>query len=164
MDNYFEAIENLEKELYFLSTGEKQFYKCSYYWNNRNIIIGKMENIFYRVIKKGTDEDKRKIINKMCELFFTLNVKLYKEYMLKNEKVFENFYHMEYLIFPISIKEFTYKNKKIIIEYYLLGEKVYTDKKNFLYGVLYYSSNLFTNDLPFGYHGDLVVGRQSDYF
>ncbi|WP_308779976.1 hypothetical protein [uncultured Clostridium sp.] len=90
-----------------------------------------MENIFYRVIKKGTDEDKRKIINKMCELFFTLNVKLYKEYMLKNEKVFENFYHMEYLIFPISIKEFTYKNKKIIIEYYLLGEKVYTDKKNF---------------------------------
>lgn len=25
MDNYFEAIENLEKELYFLSTGEKNF-------------------------------------------------------------------------------------------------------------------------------------------
>jgi len=30
MDNYFEAIENLEKELYFLSTGEKEFFIWSF--------------------------------------------------------------------------------------------------------------------------------------
>lgn len=162
MDIYFKRLEDLENELYVIfSTNE--IYKTNLYWNKRNFIVGNMESIFYKIIVNGNEEEKLKAINKMCELYFTLNVNLYSRFIGKYEDIFKIFHHIKYLTIPIDIKELTCKNKKIIIEYYLLGEKIYTENKQFLYGILYFSSRLVSHNAPGGYHGDLVIGKQSEY-
>lgn len=155
-------LECLEKELYNISA-INEFYRGSWYWNKRNFILGKMESLFYKILIHGKQEEKLKAINKICELYFTLNVNLYKRYIIRYEEIFKSFNHMSYLPSPISIKELKYKNKKIIIEYYLLGEKIYTDNKHFLYGVLYFSSDLISCNTLYGYYGDLVFGKQLEY-
>lgn len=157
----FELIDYLERELQLIFATK---YDCEeLYWNRRNFIIGNLERIIYKTFINGSEEDRRKIIKKMCELYFVFNVNLYRNYIMKYKEIFEKFNHYEFLLYPIDIKEFIYKGKKIIVEYYLLGQKVYTDKKQFLYGILYFSSNLIYNDTFGCYHGDLILGKQLEY-
>lgn len=161
MDKYFEILQELERELYLIFAVK---FDCEeLYWNRRNFILGNMEKVIYKILVYGTTEYKIKVIKKMCEFYFTFNINLYKNYMKRYREIFEKFNHNEFLLYPIDRKEFTCKSKKIIIEYYLLGEKVYTDKNKFLYGTLYFSSSLISDDMFGGYHGDLILGKQSEY-
>ncbi|MDU2674226.1 MAG: helix-turn-helix transcriptional regulator [Clostridium sp.] len=161
INEYFEKLNRLEFELHsiFLTKIECE----ELYWAKRNFILGNIEKVIYKIFINGSEEDKRKVIKKMCEFYFIFNMNLYKNYMERYTEIFEEFNHNRFLLYPFDRKEFTHKNKKIITEYYLLGEKVYTDKNKFLYGTLYFSSSLISDDMFGGYHGDLIIGKQLEY-
>ena len=158
---YFDELKKLEFELQSIFSIKIECGEL--YWIRRNFILGNIEKVIYKIFMNGSKEDKRKAIKKMCEFYFIFNMNLYKNYMERYTEIFEELNHNRFLLYPFDRKEFIHKNKKIIIEYYLLGEKVYTDKNQFLYGTLYFSSMLISDDILGGYHGDLIIGKQLEY-
>lgn len=156
MNKLFEELRNMEGELYSL---HYDLYNWDNYWCFRHNFTGHVERIAYKIFKKGNKEEKSKIINKLCEFYFSFNINIYVRYLERYQVELDEQYHFDYLQYPTSkIESKNSKGKEIITEYYLLGQKIYNTKNQFMYGFTYGSCGVFNNE-PYGYMGEPIQAK-----